>query len=472
MATKEVMVSAPLVVFLYDRTFLAGSFREAWRRRWRYYLALAATWLLLAWLVAQTGLLVWSYRERGENIHAFTWWVYLATQPGVIAHYLRQAFWPSGLCLDYTWPAVATVGGVLFPAIPVVGLLGLTAWALVKRPAWGFLGAWFFLILAPTSSFLPVQGAAAFEHRMYLPLAAVVSGVVAAACLAGKWLEQRGTIPAAALRAVGLCMTASGGIALATVTFQRNIDYQSDLSIWQDTVDKAPYNARAHNDLGLALHGRGRFDEAIAQYRKALEIKPDSAEVHNNLGNGLFGRGQVDEAIIEYQKAMRIRPDYAEAHYNLGNGLLGRGQVDQAITHYRRALEIKPDYVEAHYNLGNGLLARGQFDEAIIEYQNALEIKPDYAEAHCNLGAALAGRGQFDKAIIEYRKALEINADSASAHNNLATALADRGNVDEAREHYGKALRLASDRGDKALVESIRARVRLLRSSTPVGRTP
>ena len=155
MATKEVMVSAPVVVFLYDRTFLAGSFHESWQRRWGYYLALASTWLLLAWLVARTGLLHQSYgKPAGSILPEFTWRTYLATQPGAIMHYLRQAFWPSGLCLDYCWPA-ATLRGAIFSTIPVACLLGLTAWALVKRPAWGFLGAWFFLILAPRRAFCP-----------------------------------------------------------------------------------------------------------------------------------------------------------------------------------------------------------------------------------------------------------------------------------------------------------------------------
>ena len=162
------------------------------------------------------------------RIYEFTSWTYLVTQPGVIAHYLRLAFWPAGLCLDYCWPA-ATVGDALLPAILVIGLLGLTAWALVKRPAWGFLGAWFFLILAPTSSFLPLQESAAFEHRMYLPLAAVVTGMVAGACLAGQWLARHATIPPATLRAVGACMAACAAIALGIVAFQRNEKYRSDL---------------------------------------------------------------------------------------------------------------------------------------------------------------------------------------------------------------------------------------------------
>ena len=88
------------------------------------------------------------------------------------------------------------------------------------------------------------------------------------------------------------------------------------------------------------MAGRGQVDEAIAHYRKALEIKPDYAEAHNNLGNALAGRGQVDEAIAHYRKALEIKPDYAEAHNNLGNALAGRGQVDEALEHYQKALGL------------------------------------------------------------------------------------------------------------------------------------
>ena len=136
MASKEVMVSAPLIVLLYDRTFCAGSFREAWRHRHGFYLALAGAWLVLGLLVASAGYL---RRAVNPDLQEFTWWSYLLTQPGVIVHYLRLAVWPSPLCLEYGWPPARTVSDVFFPAILVGSLLGLTLWALVKRPAWGFL---------------------------------------------------------------------------------------------------------------------------------------------------------------------------------------------------------------------------------------------------------------------------------------------------------------------------------------------
>ncbi len=140
MATKEVMATAPVIVLLYDRTFLAGSFREAWRRRYGLYLALAATWGVVAALLISTGFYGGS---TGFAVEKFTWWSYLLTQPGVVVHYLRLAFWPAGLCLDYDWRPAQTAAGIVLPGILVASLLGLTLWALVKRPAWGFLAPGF-----------------------------------------------------------------------------------------------------------------------------------------------------------------------------------------------------------------------------------------------------------------------------------------------------------------------------------------
>ncbi len=273
MASKEVMVSAPLTVLLYDRTFCTGSFREACRRRYGLYLALAGTWLLLGWLVISTG---GRGGTAGFASHFFTWWSYLLTQPGVITHYLRLSLWPSALCLDYDWPAAQTASEVLYPGLLVVGLLGLTAWALVKRPAWGFLGAWFFMILAPTSSFVPISDAA-FEHRMYLSLAAVTTALVVGGALAGRWLVHRGKITRPVSQVIGGCLVTFTAFVLGILTFQRNLDYRSDVSIWEDTLAKAPANTRAHAYYSWALADCGRFDEAIAHYQKTFEIAPHSA---------------------------------------------------------------------------------------------------------------------------------------------------------------------------------------------------
>ena len=438
MATKEVMATAPAIVLLYDRTFLAGSFREVWRRRYGLYLALAATWGVVAALLVSTG---FHGGTTGLETRGFTPWTYLLTQPSVIVHYLRLAFWPAGLCLDYNWPPVESVGESAVPGILIVGLLGLTAWALVKRPAWGFLGAWFFVILAPTSSFVPVQDAA-FDHRMYLSLAAIVAGAVLGAWAAGRQLVRRGMISSSALRVASGSLAMLLAVALGILTFQRNVNYQSKIAIWEDTIAKQPENSRAYDCLALALADSGRLDEAIANYRKALQLNPDFVEAHNNFGIALEDRGRGDEAIAQYQKALELRPNYAEAHNNLGSSLANRGQIDEAIAHYRKALESKPDDVPTHNNLGIALADRKQLDEAIEHFRTATELRPEFSEAHNNLALALADHGQLDEAIAHYQTALEIKPENAEIRTNLGVALAKRGRLDDAIIQHRKAAEL------------------------------
>ena len=442
MITKEVLVSAPLIVLLYDRTFVAGSFRAAWRRRWGLYLALAATWLPLGWMVAVTG-------NRGGSAGfglSVSWWSYLCTQFGAIVHYLGLCVWPHPLVLDYGVVALPRPAAIVAYAI-AVGLLGLaTLVALWRWPKVGFLGAWFFAILAPTSSFVPAcvtQTVA--EHRMYLPLAAVITGVVLGVTFLGQWLVGRQWFSRLGLRVMGVCLVSGAAVALGIVTFHRNVTYSSDLSIWQDTVDAVPDSNRGQNNLGLALADRGQYDEALVHYQKALELKPDYPQALNNLGIVLAKHGEVEEAIASYQKALELKPDLAEAHNNLGIALAGRGRNDEAIVHYRRALELNPDYAFAHFNLGVGLTAVGRPEEALVCFQKALELKPDFPDVYYNLGVLLAASGQRDAAIAHYQKALELQPDYTDAHHNLGIALAGRGQADAAIAHYQKALELNPD---------------------------
>ena len=164
MATKEVMVVAPVLIFLYDRTFLAGRFREAWRQRRGLHLGLFATWLLLGWLVLRSG-------SRGETFalaDPLAWWRYGLTQFMAVVRYLRLAVWPHPLVFDYGkfWVMPSQV---LPHALLVVALIGAVGYALVRRPVYGFVGAWFCATLAP-ASVLPGTLQMIVEHRMYLPL--------------------------------------------------------------------------------------------------------------------------------------------------------------------------------------------------------------------------------------------------------------------------------------------------------------
>ncbi len=471
MATKEVMVSAPLIVLLYDRTFVSGTFAAAWNRRRPYYLALASTWLLLGYLLIRAG------GSRGTSAgfgHGVTAIQYALTQCWAIVHYLRLALWPAPLVLDYG-TVVMGLGSVWLQALLLIGLAVGTVTLFIGRavpPYLGgtiaFLGCCFFAILAPSSSLVPVGVQTVAEHRFYLPLAAVL--VVACAAIyrvAGK-----------SFLFAGLALA----VALGATTLVRNRDYRSRLAIWTDTVAKRPESARAqcnlggvlctldraleaiphleravaieprypdaHNNLGIALAAVGRRTEAIAQYREALRLDAGLVEAHFNLGLALAAAGRAEEAMAEYAKTSALRPGYAEADYNLGLVQAAQGRVDAARQSYQRALQAKPDYPEAENNLGNLLRDHGQAAEAVSHFRRAVALRPESGEFRYNLGNTQLGLGRWAEARENFERSLQLKPDNVGAHLNLARVLAQLGRSAEAASHYQAAIRLRPDLAD------------------------
>ena len=429
--TKEVAVVLPIVVFLYDRTFLAGSFAGAWRKRRWLYAGLSAGWLILALLALSTG-------DRSGTIgprSGVAPWDYALCQSRAVFHYLRLCFWPAPLILDYGSDLVP-FGQALPWVVAVLAVLAATAWALVKRPAAGFLGAWFFLILAPTSSFMGGARQMLAEHRMYLPLAAVAAGTV---LLLHRLLGRK---------AIAL-----GGIiaaALAVATSVRNEALHDNLSLYTDTVRHRPGNAWAHYNLALSLERAGRAHDALAQYGEALRLKPDYPDAHNNLGLLLAGMpGGQAEALAHYEAALRLKPDYFEAHNNLANLLAGTpGGQAEALAHYEAALRLKPEDADVHNNLANVLAGMpGRRADALAHYEAALRLSPEDAKVHNNLANLLAGMpGRQADAIAHYETALRLMPDSFVIHLNFACVLEPLpGMTQEAVRHFRAALELNPD---------------------------
>ncbi|MGO8689326.1 MAG: tetratricopeptide repeat-containing sulfotransferase family protein [Thermoguttaceae bacterium] len=214
------------------------------------------------------------------------------------------------------------------------------------------------------------------------------------------------------------------------------------VACFRRALELKPAYAEAHNNLGNAFAGRGELDEAAACYRRALELKPDSTEVNNNLGAVFQGLGELDAAAACYRRALELKPDSVETHNNLGAALHGQGKLDEEVACYRRALELKPNYAAAHNNLGAALQDQKKLDEAAACYRRALELKPDFPEAHNNLGAVLQGQGKLDEALACCRRALELKADFDEAHNNLGNILQDQGKLEEAVASYRRVLQI------------------------------
>jgi tetratricopeptide (TPR) repeat protein len=430
MGTKEVMVTAPLVVLLYDRTFIAGSFAGAVRSRRGIYGCLAATWLFLIFLVLAAHGRAGS-AGFGSGV---SWPSYALLQLPALVRYISLGLWPDPLVFDYGPAGAPQTSQVILCGLIVAGLVGATLWALARKPALGFLGASFFLILAPSSSIVPVATEAMAEHRMYLALIPLV--ILAVAVL--RRLLGSAAMPACAVLAGLLCFA----------TLKRNEAYRSEETIWADTVSKRPQNERAQDNLGFVLSKEpGRRDEAITHYEEAIRLKPDFVEAHYNLAFALLAvPGRLGDAIAEYEEALRLKPDLIMVRFNLARALQTiPARSGEAIAQYEEAIRRRPDFAEARYNLGVMLQeVPGRGNEAIAQYEEALRLKPEDAGAHFSLGTALqAAPGRLNEAITQYEEAIRLSPDFARAHLNLGSALEKiPGRSGDAVAQYGEALRL------------------------------
>jgi Flp pilus assembly protein TadD len=443
MGTKEVMVTAPILTLLYDRVFLAGSWHEIVRRRWRLYVALAATWVILIVPLrmafgpdVSNGVV----GGAGFQLPGLTPFQYALSQPRVIAHYLRLSLWPHPLCLDYNWPIAEQAIDIIPAALLLILLLSPIAWAWLRFPALAFLGTAFFVILAPTSSIAPIRDLA-FEHRMYLSLAAEVILAVLAGYFVLHWLEARAWLSAGAVRFIGTLAVGLPVLGLALATIARNEQYQSAVAIWADVVEQCPKNSRAHNNLGEALKEEGRLDKAIDEYRIAIRLDERNAEAHDNLGVALREQGRWEEAIRCYLSALQANPQFALAYNNLALARAHQGKMDSAADLLARAVEIKPDLALAQDNLGEVLERLGKKSEAMVCFRRAVAAAPESVKYHCDLASALWDDGQFEASRTEYRRAFELFPNWPEAANGAARSLATT--TDPARKDGYLAARYA-----------------------------
>ncbi len=414
MMTKEVMLTAPVLVLLYDRAFWAPSLRAAWSRRRWYYVALALSWALLAYLMVSSRL-----GERDVGLRAGPDWVHYAlTEFKGVVWYARLALWPDPLVFDYG-PEIlvrefAPVAGY---ALGVLAALAGTGWLWWRgRTGLGFVAAAYFLLLAPTSSFLPIMGQPLAESRMYLPLAAIiVLGVLG--------------LQAALPRAVWLVLGALA-MGLCLLSVRRNQDYRSALVLWEDTIRKQPENSRGRYNLANELVKLpGRSAEAIAHYEAALRLQPDLVSAHTQVARLLaLLPERLPDAVAHYEQAVALEPDTAEWHFHLAN-LLARlpGRLPEAFTQYEAALRLQPDFVAAHYNYANKLAnVPGRLPAALGHYEAVLRLDPNLPEAHKNFALALANLGRFDEAVRQLEAALALRPDYREAQELLGPVRAAR----------------------------------------------
>jgi tetratricopeptide (TPR) repeat protein len=432
MGTKEVMVSAPLVVLLLDRACFAGRFAAAWRLRRGLYLALAATWVPLGLLVLSLG------GNRGGSIGVglgLDWWGHWLTQFRTIGHYLRLTFWPHPLVFDYGAERVAGVGEIWFQLLLVGGMLGGTAWALRRRRLEGVLGVWFFAVLAPTS-LIPGPIQVTVEHRMYLALAPLLLAVV---------LVLR-RIVGPRLVLVGLV----AALPCGTLVWARNRDYRSEAVMWGDTAAKRPENAQARYNHGASLFEAGRIEEAIAEYEASIRLRAGVKDQpdHNNLAVALAKLGRYREALPHYEAALRGPKPNPEVTYNYGLVLYQMGDDTAALARFEEATRLKPDYASAWNMQGLALISMNRLPEAVARFEEGLRRAGPFADLYSNLGLTLMKLNRAAEGVTSLESAVRLLPEFPPFQNNLGIALAKAGRLPEAAARFRAVIRLQPSEPD------------------------
>jgi tetratricopeptide (TPR) repeat protein len=377
------------------------------------------------------------------------------------------------LCLDYLWPVASNPLEIYGLGLMILSLLVSSLLMLRSRPRIAFTGITFFLVLAPTSSFLPILDLAV-EHRMYLALIPVIVLVVLALfSLISRVLKTESQQRSAFVAIVLIVAT-----GLTVRTRHRNEDYASRVSMWSDVVTQAPHNYRGHFCLGLAFQEQNRLEEAATELQRSIELNPGYAKGHQSLAMIKAAQGDTAEAISHYQHAIRFSPGYVLAYRNYGNLLARQNGYEQALEQYTRAAEIQPTDASTYRAIGHTQLKLGRYREAADAFQTAVTLRsdsvPDLAWLAWIRATAPDAKDRDGTFAVKLAKQA-VNATGykdVAALNILAAAYAETGQFTDAAATARRAQALAAALGDDALVTKTEKRIGKFLAHTPLRQSP
>jgi tetratricopeptide (TPR) repeat protein len=217
-------------------------------------------------------------------------------------------------------------------------------------------------------------------------------------------------------------------------------------NIYRRILQARPTHGDSLHLLGVLLHQRGEFEDAVRHIDAALALDPALAAAYGNRGLALHKLNRFAEAVASYDHAIALTPDDARAFYNRGNALHALARFEEAVASYERAVALKRDYAAAFYNRGNALVPLGRFEEALTSYEQAIVLEPDHRGALNNRGVVLQRLGRFDDAVAAYDRALATSGGDASTFHNRGVALLERGQFEAAVASYDRAIALMPGR--------------------------
>jgi protein O-mannosyl-transferase len=395
MASKELMVWAPVFIALGHRTWCAATWRDAWHTRGRIWGLLATTWLVL--VLCNLG------NPRGSTAgfsSKAAWWEYLAVQGWAWGHYLIQLVWPMQLVIDYgDWAhgrLILASPARWLPGAVVMGLVcGAVLWRWWRAPrevVWIVAG---LLWMLPTSSVLPIATEIGADRRLSFPLFCVLMTIARPLVLRKEFFSPWTVLLPVAVIA----------ILWSVVTSSLSRQYQDPVQLWQRAVAVFPDNRRAFGNLGTTLVQRHPLptpapirEQARRAFEESVRLDPEYAAGWYGLAGLASQSGDTARAIELAETALRLPNPSAGLLYDYANDLVVAGRLADAIAPYQRAIALKPTFVPFHYNLGICFQRLGRNAEAADAYAEVLRLDPNQHGARlARIGIALQ-LGQRDAA--------------------------------------------------------------------------
>jgi protein O-mannosyl-transferase len=482
--SKEIGFTLPILLILFDLIFICRDRETAVRHLKIYGWGFLPIALYLLFFL-RGGILILLLKGSGD----FFWSPVenLMTQANVILQYIKLMVfpWPGWLNVDHDFQVSKTL--FEFPTLlSVSAILSLLVFAILsvkKRRLPSFAIGWFFIILAPTSSLIPLWDVMV-EYRLYLPMFSY--GLLLALMFHGlyRFLSRHYSIK------IGQAVVFGTMIFMICVysifTLQRNDVFKDGVRLWEDAKKKSPLKARVYNNLGVLLRMNNRLEEAKETLQEALKKNPKNLPaVHYSLGRVYSQMGDDEAAISHFEKYLREDPEDIQALCETGSIYLRMGLMDKADAYFQRVLATRPDFAPVHSGLGDLYVRKGMFQEAIDEYRKALRIDPGSSKVRLQLAEAYSKKGRVEEALVELKgviaahpeqpeaylslgavylrigrleeafrnleKALSMDSRNAEIYNNLGVGYRKKGQIDEAIAHYRKAIEIDPKRPDAYL---------------------
>ena len=441
--SKEMAVTLPLILIIYDYYYTAEGSSEKFFKRlrlWLPFFAIIPIFLFIKYAILNISM-------GNPHVASFGKFFTMVTFGKAFIYYLKKLLWPFLLNAYVVLPFTTNI---FSPAV----LLTLTIFifSLYFILKWGhqfkglsFILAFFWTTLIPVSNFIPISaptdmGFPTCERFLYIP--SVGFSLICALALESLIKRLASKTYYKVLYALSLLSILS---CYFLATLIRNEDWKEELHFYKKTSQSSPLAYIIHNNLGNAYVDKKMYAEAKRKFQYILELEPDFYFTHLNLGVVYYHEGKLDEAIKKYHVALRLKPEFAEPHNNLATIYIERGLYEQAWEECLKALEYKPTMGEAHNNLGTLYEIDGSLQKAIEEYRKTIKMKPYLAKAYYNLGNAYSTQGLYDQAILEFKEALRLDPDHADIYNNLGICYKKQRLYDKAIEAYQKAIALDAD---------------------------